>query len=334
MTDQKRPAPKPPIVIELDDSEEIMTPDLAPPVPEMAAPVGTPAVETAARVAAYRPSAVTRVFFWAFLTLVGFVVSVGLWDFAAGMVDRNLWLGRIALGLLAAFLVSLFLIGCRELLALFRLRRIDSLRQLSESAADGSVDRAHVFVGKLEGLYAGRPELRWGIDETRARSGDLVDPVDVLHLAEVNLMTPLDQAATKEIETAARQVATATALVPLAFADVIVALTANLRMIRRIAQIYGGRAGFLGSWRLTRAVATHLIATGAVAVGDDLIGSLAGGGVLSKLSRRFGEGLINGALTARVGVAAMEVCRPMAFQACEKPKVTGLVKRALTGLFS
>jgi putative membrane protein len=147
-------------------------------------------------------------------------------------------------------------------------------------------------------------------------------------------MAPLDAEATREVEAAARQVATVTALVPLAFADVIAALTSNLRMIRRIAEIYGGRAGTLGAWRLTRAVLTHLVATGAVAVGDDLIGSVAGGSVLSRVSRRFGEGVVNGALTARVGVAAMEVCRPLPFGAGRRPSVTGIVRRALTGLFA
>jgi putative membrane protein len=128
-------------------------------------------------------------------------------------------------------------------------------------------------------------------------------------------------------------VATVTALVPMALADVAMALYANLRMIRRIAEIYGGRSGTFGSWRLLRRVFGHLIATGAVALTDDLIGSVAGGGVLSKVSRRFGEGVVNGALTARVGVAAMEVCRPMPFVALPRPKVTNLVSRALAGLF-
>ena len=130
-----------------------------------------------------------------------------------------------------------------------------------------------------------------------------------------------------------RQVATVTALVPLALADVAAALAANLRMIRRIAEIYGGRAGTLGAWRLTRAVLTHLVATGAVAVGDDLISSVGGGHVLSRVSRRFGEGIVNGALTARVGVAAMEVCRPLPFHGQRRPRVTSLVQRALTGVF-
>ena len=42
---------------------------------------------------------------------------------------------------------------------------------------------------------------------------------------------------------------------------------------------------------------------------------------------------MNGALTARVGVAAMEVGRPLPFHAATPPRVTGIVRRALTGLF-
>jgi len=49
--------------------------------------------------------------------------------------------------------------------------------------------------------------------------------------------------------------------------------------------------------------------------------------------RRFGEGVVNGALTARVGIAAMEVCRPLPFMAQPRPKVGNLVTRGLRGLF-
>ena len=166
------------------------------------------------------------------------------------------------------------------------------------------------------------------------RAGDVFDAKALLDLAENEVLAPLDAAASREVEAAARQVATVTALVPLAFADVAAVLTANLRMIRRVAEIYGGRSGVLGSWRLTRAVLSHLVATGAVAVADDLLEPVLGGTIVSKLSRRFGEGLVNGALSARVGVAAMDVCRPLPFSAKKPPSVRGLVKRALGGLFT
>ena len=74
------------------------------------------------------------------------------------------------------------------------------------------------------------------------------------------------------------------------------------------------------------------MATGAVAVGDDMLEPVLGGSLLGKLSRRFGEGLVNGALTARVGVAALEVCRPMPFRARKAPKARDLIKGALGGL--
>ena len=138
----------------------------------------------------------------------------------------------------------------------------------------------------------------------------------------------------EEVEAAARQVAAVTALVPLALVDVAAALTANIRMIRRIAEIYGGRSGTLGSWRLTCAVVSHTVATGAEAVADDMLEPILGGSLLSKLSRRFGEGGVNGALTARIGVAAMEVCRPLPFQAAPRPRARDLVTRSLSGLFS
>jgi putative membrane protein len=175
--------------------------------------------------------------------------------------------------------------------------------------------------------------VQWGASRLEDRVAESFDAETILGAVEDQLLAPLDAMALREVEAAARQVATVTALVPLAFADVIAALTANLRMIGRIAQVYGGRSGTLGSWRLTRAVIAHLVATGAVAVGDDLLGSVGGGHLLGKLSRRFGEGLVNGALTARVGVAAMEVCRPLPFSEGRRPRVSSLVGRALTGLF-
>ncbi|MGB0799334.1 MAG: TIGR01620 family protein, partial [Planktomarina sp.] len=185
----------------------------------------------------------------------------------------------------------------------------------------------------LTALYRGRADMKWSVDRYTEVRGDILDADGLLGSAEHTILAPLDAAALLQVERAARQVATVTALAPIALVDVFTALTANLRMIRVIAEIYGGRSGTIGSWRLARSVLAHLVATGAVAIGDDLIGSVAGGSVLSKVSRRFGEGVINGALTARVGIAAMEVCRPMAFRATKKPSVAGVMKRSVTGLF-
>ena len=326
---------KGPVLIELDDTPK-EGPAAAPPVPDLDLPAPTGrAMQTVATLAARRPSRLARLF-WASLTaLLGFVVSLAAWNFVTGLLAANPVLGWVATGLIALFLLAAVLIALREAASFFSLGRLDTIQKAAESAlATGDLKAAENVCGDLVALYRNRPELRLGREALAARRGDVFDADTALHMAEDHLLAPLDAAARAEVEAATRQVATVTALVPLALADVVAALTANMRMIRRIAEIYGGRAGTLGAWRLTRTVITHLVATGMVAVGDDMLEPIIGSGLVGKISRRFGEGVVNGALTARVGVAAMEVCRPLPFRKSTRPSVTGMVRRALSGLFS
>ncbi len=325
---------KGPVLIDLEDDASTVDVSAAPPVPDIAPPQGQ-AMQAAVRFAARKPSVLARWFWGLTLAVVGAVVSVAAWDFAISLLERAPILGWIVTGLIAALLLVVLIIALRELAAISRLSRVDGLRRAADTAlSDEDLSQARAVTTRLIAFYKGRDETRWGRDRLTERMGEQFDAATLLSLAEDELLAPLDAAASREVEAAARQVATVTALVPLALADVATALASSLRMIRRIAEIYGGRAGFLGSWRLTRAVFVHLIATGAVAVGDDLLEPILGGSVLSKLSRRFGEGLVNGALTARVGVAAMEVCRPLPFSKRHQPSTRGMIKRALSGLFS
>lgn len=326
---------KGPVLIELEDQAPAQGPDTVPPVPDGMPPPQGQAMQTLAVLAARRPSRLVRWFWVLAVSLLGVVVSVTAWDFVTSLLVRAPVLGWGVTALLIGLAMVLLAIATRELAAFSRLKRIDTFKADAETAlADRDLEKARRVVGRLSAFYASREDVRWGRDRLAERAADQFDAEGIMAVAEAELLTSLDQAALREVEAAARQVATVTAVVPLAFADVIAALTSNIRMIRRVAEIYGGRSGTLGSWRLTRAVMTHLVATGAVAIGDDLIGSVAGGSVLSKVSRRFGEGIVNGALTARVGVAAIEVCRPLPFVQAKRPSVTGLVKRALTGLFA
>ncbi|WP_368186929.1 YcjF family protein [Aestuariibius sp. HNIBRBA575] len=334
MTSQNDNRPQGPVLIDLDADTPQSDPSLAPPVPDITTGPDKSAMQQVAALAARKPSRLMRWFWSLLLAIIGFAASVAAWDFVNGLLMRSPVLGGIASALVGAFCVVLLVLSLGEMAAFGRLRRVDRIHKSAELAlADADLGAARQVVSQLTSLYAGRDDTRWGRDRLKERQGEILDADGLLGLAETDLLGPLDQRAMREVEAAARQVATVTAIVPLALADLFTALTANLRMIRRIAEIYGGRSGGLSSWRLTRTVLTHLVATGAVAIGDDLINSVAGGGALSKISRRFGEGVINGALTARVGVAAIEVCRPLPFNTTPKPSVTALVRRALTGLF-
>ncbi|WP_103258658.1 YcjF family protein [Tabrizicola aquatica] len=310
---------------------EAVDPSLAPPVPD-ALPEGQ-AMQAVVALSQKRGSALTRFAVWAFGALFTFALSVAAYDFVVGLLARNVVLGWAAFALVVVAVTAGVILALREWAAFLRLGRLDGLRSRAVDArAAADLKSARRVVAGLVGLYGARADTAWGRARLAEREGEVMDADALLALAERELLATLDAEARLVIEGAARQVATVTALVPLALADVATAAVANLRMIRRIAEIYGGRSGSFGSLKLLRRVFGSLLAAGALALTDDMIGSVAGGGVLSKLSRRFGEGVVNGALTARVGVAAMELCRPMPFVALERPAVSSLVSRALAGL--
>ncbi|HVG47291.1 MAG TPA: TIGR01620 family protein [Rubellimicrobium sp.] len=327
------PRPRGPVLIEVEDVAPV-APEVAPPVPETERPGGPPAMERAMRIAA-RPRSKLGAWFWSLLgSFLLFALSVAAWEWVTSLLERNPLLGGIATALLFGLILVALAIAGREALAIRRLARIDEVqREAAGALASGNLNAARAVVADLQRIYAGRDGLRWNAARLEERTADVFDADGLLRLAEAELLGPLDAAAEREVAGAARQVATVTAVVPLPLADVAVALGANLRMIRRVAEVYGGRSGTLGSLRLVKGVMTHLVATGAVAVGDDLIHGVAGGTVLARLSRRFGEGVVNGALTARVGIAAIEVCRPLPFLGREGPSVTGVLGGALKGLF-
>lgn len=328
MTDPVLPSGSKPFLYEVEDEAD---PGAAPPVPEAELEAST--VLAAARLVTRRRSPLTRAALWVFGTLFTFVLSVAAWDFVTALFASNQLLGSIAFALVMLAVVFAVLLAGREAMGFARLARLDHLRDRAIRAhVSADLPEARQIADAITRLYAHRPEAAWGLKRFEEARPDLIDADALLMLAEAEVLAPLDAMVRAEIEASARRVAMVTALVPLALADVATALYSNLAMIRRIAEIYGGRSGSLGSWSLLRKVFSSLLATGAVALADDLVGSVAGGGILSKLSRRFGEGVVNGALTARVGVAAMELCRPLPFRAEDRPSVSGLVSRALAGM--
>ena len=146
----------------------------------------------------------------------------------------------------------------------------------------------------------------------------------MIRLAERELMSSLDVEARRLVSSAAQKVSIVTAVSPRAAIDVMFVFVAALRLIRQLAYLYGGRPGTLGMIRLLRHVIAHLAITGGMAASDSLVQQMLGHGIAAKLSQRLGEGVLNGLLTARLGLAAIEVTRPLPFAALPPPKLSDL----------
>jgi putative membrane protein len=101
-------------------------------------------------------------------------------------------------------------------------------------------------------------------------------------------------------------------------------------MLRELATLYGGRPSTLSTLRLARLVVGHLAVTGGLALSDNLLQHVVGRGLLGRLSARFGEGAVNGILTSRIGLAAVDVCRPIPQESSTKETLGSLLKELVT----
>lgn len=245
-----------------------------------------------------------------------FVLSATLWftRYVEIALARQDWVGWLAFSLLCLAGLSVLVLILREIVGLFRLARLGRLRSdVRDALHEKDLVHERRAVRRLKSILSGRADLAWPLARFAEHEGAVLNPGDLLALADRELMIPLDQEARRTVLAAAKRIGMVTAISPMAWVAMLYVLIENLRMLRAIAGLYGGRPGPLGALRLARMVVGHIIATGGVALTDDLLGQFLGQDLLRRLSRRLGEGAFNGALTARVGATAVEVCRPLPF---------------------
>jgi putative membrane protein len=261
---------------------------------------------------------------------VGILISlaIGLWvdQLVRSLFERAEWLGWFALAVAVAALIAVLAIALREIAGLMRLRRINRIREAAEDATiRDDAKAARAVVRDLVSLYGERPETAQGRAALERHAGEIIDGRDLVGLGEHELLKTLDGAARTLVLTSAKRVTVVTAISPRAAVDVLFVLVSTLRLIRQLGQLYGGRPGTLGFLRLARTVVAHLAVTGGMAAGDSLVQQVLGHGVAARLSARLGEGVINGILTARVGIAAIDVCRPLPFRAEPPPSMADFI---------
>jgi putative membrane protein len=290
-------------------------------------------VETPHQAASYAPrrvrwlgilvSALVALFsMWAGLTVVQLVES---------FFARNVWMGWTAFAFASIAGFAALAIIAREVVGLWRLNKLEHVQDLATRAINLDEHAAAEETCKtLVALYDKRPDVAYGKKRFLSHTQDILDPRDRVRLAESLMLEPLDQQAHKIVARRARRVTLLTTVTPAAALDILFVATQNLGMLREIATLYGGKPSSIAIWRLARMVATHLAVSGGLALSDNLIQHFIGKGLMGRLSARFGEGAVNGILTSRIGLSAIDVCRPIPQVASAKDSLTSLLKEVLT----
>lgn len=136
---------------------------------------------------------------------------------------------------------------------------------------------------------------------------------EILQLYSRNVLSQVDQKALKEIAKFSSESVVLVALSPIAIIDMLIMLWRNLRLVNKIAALYGLKLGYWSRVKLIKQVIVNMAYAGASELVADLGADLLGAELLGKLSTRMAQGLGAGMLTARLGLKAMHLCRPIPF---------------------
>jgi len=258
--------------------------------------------------------------------------GLGIANLIEDLLSRAIWLGGVGAALAAVAVVALLAIVTREALGLARLAAIDRMRGRAAAILVSDDRTAGRALGRdLIALTRRMPRLARARARLEGHLSDIIDGRDLVRLSERELMAPLDEEARRLIGAAAKRVSVVTAVSPRAAVDMLFVLVTALGLVRRLALLYGGRPGTLGLFKLLRYTVSHIAVTGGMAASDSLIQQVIGHGVVARLSARLGEGVLNGLLTARLGLAAIEATRPLPFTALRQPALNDIAGSLLRG---
>ena len=248
------------------------------------------------------------------------VVAQGVqWTYQAWLNQDWIALGGSAAGALivAAGVGSV----CVEWRRLYRLRQRATERDVArELLLSHGMGKGQPFCKKLAqqaGLDSGNPALqRWqaALHETQNDS-------EIVSLYASMVQPQLDREARREISLCAAESALMIAVSPLALVDMAFIAWRNLRLINRIAQLYGIELGYFSRLRLFKGVLLNIAFAGASELIREVGMDWMSQDLTARLSARAAQGLGAGLLTARLGIKAMELCRPLPWQPEDKPRL-------------
>ncbi|MCH4809830.1 YcjF family protein [Vreelandella neptunia] len=147
---------------------------------------------------------------------------------------------------------------------------------------------------------------------------------EIQTLLRYHLLAPRDREAQRLVTRMSGETAIMVAISPLTLVDMALVAWRSLAMVDRLCRLYGLELGYASRLRLFRNVLHNMAFAGASELATDASMDMLSLDLASRLSARAGQGLATGLLSARLGLRAQRLCRPVPFTPDEQPKIADL----------
>lgn len=262
---------------------------------------------------------------WLFLSLGALLVALLVADAYTLVVEKfaqSWFLGSLFGVLVLSITTAVLTLAWRAYQNLRSLRNTTALQREGQTLRDAdSYGNALHYTNRIAQLYHHRSDIKPRLDLFYASLNDTHYDREICDLFSKQVLNDIDQQAYRVIVQRSKENALMVMVSPIALLDVVLTLWRNVRMIRDVATLYGGRPGFIGSLSLISAVIQNLIYADVSEMVADSVADAFGNSMLAVFSTQAAQGIGSGLLTARVGLKAMQACRPMPFLDEEKPKL-------------
>ena len=235
---------------------------------------------------------------------------------------------------LAFLLLSVTGVGTifQEWRKLRKLRQHELMQQEAEQyraeLPTTSGEKSQIFCKQLLEQMQITPQLEQSQKQWLSQINEYHNSEQVMTLFSKTVLSPLDKQAQKLIAKHARDNAVIVALNPVAIADVLMVAWRNFALINKITRIYGMELGYFSRLHLFKMVIKNMVFAGTT----ELVAGMLSHNILRRLFGQAIQGLGVGILTARLGIKAMEFCRPMMFQPHERPSLKAMSKEIYLSL--
>ncbi len=254
------------------------------------------------------------------------IVGYELYQFFALGFQQSPIVAGLYAALFAIITVIFGTTAFRELSALRQLSKQEKIRSQVQDILD---DNGKADARKICEKISKQLPCDLTVENEKAW-GELVQPefsdAEVIQLYSKEVLSSVDQKALDEVAKFSTESVVLIAISPVALIDMMLMFWRNIRMINKIAGLYGLKLSYWSRIRLIKQVFINMAYAGASEIITDFGADLLGADILGKLSGRMAQGLGAGMLTARLGIKTIKVCRPIPFHQ-DSPKLNDVRKK-------